>query len=90
MNSTLIVRGARVLDPLAPEPRPAVRDIAISGDRITAVEEDVPVPPSAKVVEAKVADLVGAATEELPPGKLDIKEESYPVIVAVRATRAAA
>ena len=34
---TLLVRGARVLDPLAPEPRPAVRDITIAGDRIAAV-----------------------------------------------------
>ena len=35
---TLLVRGARVLDPLSPEPRPALRDIAIAGDRIAAVE----------------------------------------------------
>jgi len=33
----MVIRGARVLDPLAPEARPAVRDIAISGNRITAV-----------------------------------------------------
>ena len=52
-GANLVVRGARVLDPLGPEPRPSVRDIAISGDRITAVEQSVPVPPSAKVVEAK-------------------------------------
>ena len=41
MNATLIVRGARVLDPLAPEPRPQVRDIAIAGDRITDVAEHI-------------------------------------------------
>jgi 5-methylthioadenosine/S-adenosylhomocysteine deaminase len=36
---TLLIRGARVLDPLAPQPRPAVRDIAIAGDRIAAITE---------------------------------------------------
>jgi guanine deaminase len=41
MGATLIVRGARVLDPAAPEPRPAVRDIAISGDRITEVGPEI-------------------------------------------------
>jgi cytosine/adenosine deaminase-related metal-dependent hydrolase len=51
----LIVRGARVLDPLAPEPRPAVRDIAIAGDRIAAVETpgNIQAPAGARVVEAK-------------------------------------
>jgi len=53
MNPTLIVRGARVLDPLVPQPRPPVRDIAISADRITAVEQNIPVPPGAKIVDAK-------------------------------------
>jgi len=38
MTQALVVRGARVLDPLAPQPRPAVRDIAIAADRIVAVE----------------------------------------------------
>ncbi|MGQ0654825.1 MAG: amidohydrolase family protein [Betaproteobacteria bacterium] len=37
----LVIRGARVLDPLAPEPRPAVRDIAIEGNRIAAVGTDL-------------------------------------------------
>lgn len=31
---SLLIRGARVLDPLAPEPRPATRDILIEGNRI--------------------------------------------------------
>ena len=53
MNATLIVRGARVLDPLAPEPRPQVRDIAISGDRITDVAEHIQAPPDAKLVDAR-------------------------------------
>lgn len=55
MTYTLIVRGARVLDPLAPEPRPAVRDIAITGDRIAAVEPPGKIhpPPGARVVDAK-------------------------------------
>jgi 5-methylthioadenosine/S-adenosylhomocysteine deaminase len=39
--SRLVVRGARVLDPLSPEPRPAVRDIALEGDRIAAVGNDL-------------------------------------------------
>jgi len=34
--SGLLIRGARVLDPSAPQARPAVRDIAIDGDRIAA------------------------------------------------------
>ena len=51
----LIVRGARVLDPLEPQPRPAVRDIAIAGDRIAAVEppEKVEAPAGAKVLDAR-------------------------------------
>ena len=55
MSYTLIVRGARVLDPLAPEPRPAVRDIAIAGDRIAAVEPpgEIDPPPAAKAVDAR-------------------------------------
>jgi cytosine/adenosine deaminase-related metal-dependent hydrolase len=40
----LVIRGARVLDPLAPEPRPAVRDIAIQGGRIAAVEPNLQIP----------------------------------------------
>jgi len=55
VSYTLIVRGARVLDPLAPEPRPAVRDIAIGGDRIAAVEPPgkIDPPPAARVVDAR-------------------------------------
>jgi len=53
MSPTLIVRGARVLDPVAPEPRPQVCDIAISGDRITAVGQEIVAPPGAKVLEAR-------------------------------------
>jgi cytosine/adenosine deaminase-related metal-dependent hydrolase len=53
MNPTLIVRGARVLNPMAPEPRPPVRDIAISGDRITAVAETVAAPAGVQVVDGK-------------------------------------
>jgi len=55
VSYTLIVRGARVLDPLAPEPRPAVRDIAIAGDRIAAVEPpgEIDPPPAAKAVDAR-------------------------------------
>ena len=52
MNCTLIVRGARVLDPLAPEARPAVRDIAIARDRIIEVAESIAA-PGAKVLDAK-------------------------------------
>jgi cytosine/adenosine deaminase-related metal-dependent hydrolase len=43
----LVIRGARVLDPMAPEARPAVRDIAITGDRITAAA-----PPGAETIDA--------------------------------------
>lgn len=50
---TLLVRGARVLDPLAPEPRPAVRDIAISGERIAAIAEKIIAPEGATVIDAK-------------------------------------
>jgi len=39
MSATLVIRGARVLDPLALEPVPAVRDVAIAGDRIVALGE---------------------------------------------------
>jgi 5-methylthioadenosine/S-adenosylhomocysteine deaminase len=46
--SGLVIRGARVLDPLAPESRPSVRDIAIDGDRIVPVA-----PPGAEVLDAK-------------------------------------
>jgi 5-methylthioadenosine/S-adenosylhomocysteine deaminase len=49
MSASLVIRGARVLDPLAPEARPAVRDIAITGDRIAAVGE---VPASEKTLDA--------------------------------------
>src|SRR2546423_1273923 len=51
----LIVRGARVLDPLEPQARPAVRDIAIVGDRIAAVEppETIPATAGAKVFDAR-------------------------------------
>ena len=53
MNPTLIVRGARVLDPLAPEPRPQVRDIAVSGDRIAAVDIGIDAPAQVKVLDAR-------------------------------------
>ena len=33
----LLIKGARVLDPQAPETHPRARDIAISGDRIVDV-----------------------------------------------------
>src|SRR5689334_12138231 len=46
--SNLVIRGARVLDPLAPEPRPAVRDIAIEGDRIVAAAR-----PGAEILDGK-------------------------------------
>jgi cytosine/adenosine deaminase-related metal-dependent hydrolase len=48
----LIVRGARVLDPLEPRAQPPARDIAISGDRIAAVEENIAAPAGARVVQA--------------------------------------
>ncbi|WP_197018382.1 class I SAM-dependent methyltransferase [Sphingomonas sp. URHD0057] len=41
-------------------------------------------------VFAAVAFLEGVATEEVARAKLNLKDESYPVIVAVRATRASA
>lgn len=48
---TLLIRGARVLDPLDPQPRPPLRDIVIEGERIAALR-----PPgtteAAKVVDA--------------------------------------
>jgi cytosine/adenosine deaminase-related metal-dependent hydrolase len=47
------VRGARVLDPLAPEARPAVRDIAVGGERIAAVEENIPAAAGAKIIDAR-------------------------------------
>lgn len=55
MTYTLVVRGARVLDPLAPEPRPGVRDVAITGDRIAAVEPPGKIhpPPGARVVDGR-------------------------------------
>jgi len=53
MSASLVIRGARVLDPLAPEPRPAVRDIVISGDRITAVEPPDEARAGAKTLEAR-------------------------------------
>src|SRR5205085_1987019 len=53
MSPTLVIRGARVLDALAPEPRPAVRDIVISGDRITAVEPPGDAPAGAKTLDAR-------------------------------------
>ena len=49
MSATLVIRGARVLDPLAPEAVPAVRDIAIAGDRIAALGERMDAP---KVLDA--------------------------------------
>jgi len=48
--SRLVIRGARVLDPLSPEPRPAVRDIAIEGGRVAAVGSDL---QGAEVLEAR-------------------------------------
>jgi len=53
MSATLVIRGARVLDPLAPEPRPAMRDIVISGDRITAVAAAADAPSAAKTLDAR-------------------------------------
>lgn len=52
MSPSLIVRGARVLDPLAPEPRPPVRDIAVTGDTISAVDVELVPAPGAKVIDA--------------------------------------
>jgi len=53
MSTTLLVRGARVLDPLAPEARPAVRDIAVGGERIAAVDENIPAAAGAKIIDAR-------------------------------------
>ena len=50
---TLLVRGARVLDPREPQAKPAVRDIAIAGDRIAEVREGIAPPPGVQVFEAK-------------------------------------
>jgi guanine deaminase len=36
---SLLIRGARVLDPLRPQPRPPARDIVVEGDHIVAVRE---------------------------------------------------
>jgi len=54
MSATLLVRGARVLDPLAPEARPAARDIAIDAERISAVTapNTIAVAATAKVIDA--------------------------------------
>ena len=52
-QTTLLVRGARVLDPGKPEARPAVRDIAISGDVISAVQENIPAAPGTAVLDAR-------------------------------------
>jgi dihydroorotase-like cyclic amidohydrolase len=41
-----------VLDPLVPEARPAVRDIAIAGDRISSVQDKIEA-PGARVVDAR-------------------------------------
>src|SRR5256885_7635399 len=53
MPRPLLVRGARVLDPLAPEPRPQGRDIAISGDRIAEVGENIHAAAGVQVVQAQ-------------------------------------
>ena len=50
MNS-LLIRGARVLDPVSPQARPPVRDILIEGDRIARVGE-VPSDRVAKTIDA--------------------------------------
>src|ERR671931_1557766 len=50
MASMLLLRGVRVLDPLAPEPKPALRDIAINGDRIADVGTIEP-PAAARIVD---------------------------------------
>lgn len=39
-------------------------------------------------VFAAIAFLTGAAMEEVPRSKLEVKDESYPVVITVRATRA--
>lgn len=53
MAYTLIVRGARVLDPLSTEPRPAHRDIAIDDNRIAAIEPPgrIRAPTGARVLD---------------------------------------
>lgn len=54
-TATLVIVGARVLDPAAPEARPAAQDIFIADDRIVAVEPAgaKPAPASAKVIDAR-------------------------------------
>jgi guanine deaminase len=50
---TLVVRGARVLDPEAPQARPEVRDIAIAGERIASIARDIAPPPGAQIIEGR-------------------------------------
>jgi cytosine/adenosine deaminase-related metal-dependent hydrolase len=70
----LLVRGARVLDPLAPEPRPAVRDIAIEGDRITAVE------PSGRI-QAAGASIIDANDMLAIPGLVSAHYHSHDTLL---------
>jgi 5-methylthioadenosine/S-adenosylhomocysteine deaminase len=53
MKIDLLVRAARVLDPLAPAPRPPARDIAIGGGRIVEIAEKIAPPEGATVLEAR-------------------------------------
>ena len=51
---TLVIRGARLLDPVSPEAKPPARDIFISGTRIESVTPPAerPAPAGAEVIEA--------------------------------------
>ena len=53
MGVTLVIRGARVLDPLAREPRPAPRDIVISADRIAALEPETAPTLGAQLIDGR-------------------------------------
>jgi cytosine/adenosine deaminase-related metal-dependent hydrolase len=54
-RATLVVTGARVLDPLEPAARPAARDVFVADGMVIALAPagTVPVPPGARVVDGR-------------------------------------
>lgn len=63
----LVVKGGRVIDPS--QGLAAVRDVAISGDRIAAVEESIP--------ESEALHVVDATDRIVTPGWIDIHVHVY-------------
>lgn len=67
MQIDLLLRGGRLVDPASG--LDARRDIAISGDRIAAIEPDIPADRAAKVVDATGCTLT--------PGLIDLHSHVY-------------